>query len=827
MQARTLEKPVVLLASDDLLPTLEVENAQAALDRLQTIKPFAAIVNPKELIASLADFAKRYPQAELIWIAEGLMFESLSLEDMYAPLKAFSRIRARVMRDEQGRLRDVITLHHLRQTPEGLEVDAARSFTPSVAPLTLTAKDIQGLVVGQVKATFEAGQKEITAIFDLPVEIRNTIRRVEVEGARTAASVAMLDTRMSRQRVGVIQAASADALNSLLAPGYYLNKALSPFADVSVKSGAVGDAVNFFVNARMRVLVLADVGALDPETTKQLNTFMNEGGILIRFSGPRLALASSEMASDPLTPVRLRKGGRSFGGALSWDQPKTLAPFPANSPFAALKVPADVKILRQLMAEPALDLVGKTWAALSDGTPFITAQVRGQGRLVLFHVSADPGWSNLPLSGLFVQMLRQILTLSPPSITKESETGSGISTSETIFPPLQILEGDGSMMSGVQAFKPLRLPDIGRARAEHPAGLYGAVEASVAVNVLENQDRLVPVPVENIVQRVDSLDTTQRVELRSLFLILLTFLVLVDTVIVCRYAFTRLRGVGKSVAASCALWFLAGLSVMMFSIGEPAFAQDVAKKQESLIIAASKVHLAYVMTGDAPTDRTSRAGMLGVAQVLRERTSVEPGDPIGLDPAKDEMAFYPLIYWPIVPGRPLPSDTAIRRLDAYMKNGGTVIFDTRDANTVTWADAPTPATQYLRAMLVTLDIPELEPLPRDHVLTRAFYLLDDLVGRYATGRTWTEILPVEALEGKRRPVRSGDGISPIIITSNDLAAAWAVDEAGQSLHAIVGGTERQREMALRGGINLMMYALTGNYKADQVHVAPLLERLGQ
>ena len=70
-------------------------------------------------------------------------------------------------------------------------------------------------------------------------------------------------------------------------------------------------------------------------------------------------------------------------------------------------------------------------------------------------------------------------------------------------------------------------------------------------------------------------------------------------------------------------------------------------------------------------------------------------------------------------------------------------------------------------------------------------------------------------------------MSPIIITSNDLAAAWAVDRLGSPLFPLVPGEPRQREMAFRTGVNLVMYVFTGNYKADQVHIPALLERLGQ
>ena len=170
--------------------------------------------------------------------------------------------------------------------------------------------------------------------------------------------------------------------------------------------------------------------------------------------------------------------------------------------------------------------------------------------------------------------------------------------------------------------------------------------------------------------------------------------------------------------------------------------------------------------------------MSGLTLFLAQRTALEAGEPIGIDPAHDELAFFPLIYWPMVPGAPKPPQDAINRIDAYMKQGGTVLFDTRDA-----IEAPpgeggasqTPGMQALRNILSSLDVPELEPVPRDHVLTKTFYLLRDFPGRFNSGQTWVEALPREDDdEAASRPARGGDGVSPIIITSNDLAGAWAI-----------------------------------------------------
>jgi hypothetical protein len=235
-----------------------------------------------------------------------------------------------------------------------------------------------------------------------------------------------------------------------------------------------------------------------------------------------------------------------------------------------------------------------------------------------------------------------------------------------------------------------------------------------------------------------------------------------------------------------------------------------------------------VITGVSDTDEISKAGLKGLSMFLADRTALEPGDPIGLDLDKDHLAFYPLIYWPIDPSAPMPSQKAIARIDTYMKEGGTVLFDTQDEETsnVGFARSSTPADQRLRQILSGLNIPPLEPVPPDHVLTKSFYLMNDFPGRYDGSPLWVQA----SLDSERhadRPVRTGDGVTPIMITANDFAGAWAVDGSGAPLLPTVPADPVQRLHAFRAGVNIVMYMLTGNYKSDQVHVPALLERLGQ
>ena len=262
----------------------------------------------------------------------------------------------------------------------------------------------------------------------------------------------------------------------------------------------------------------------------------------------------------------------------------------------------------------------------------------------------------------------------------------------------------------------------------------------------------------------------------------------------------------------------------------PALAQNSSAEQFAKR-ATEETHLAYVVTGDAEVDNVSRAGLAGLTLFLAQHTALEAGDPVGLDIAHDELAFFPLIYWPISPNAPKPSAQALARIDAYMKQGGTVLFDTRDA--VMAPPGPGGETRSagmaaLRTILASLDIPELEPISRDHVLTKTFYLLRDFPGRFNSGQLWVEAMPADSdAEEDKRPARGGDGVSSIIITSNDLAGAWAMRSDGQPMLPMAPGEPRQREFAFRAGVNIVMYTLTGNYKADQVHIPALLERLGQ
>jgi hypothetical protein len=255
-------------------------------------------------------------------------------------------------------------------------------------------------------------------------------------------------------------------------------------------------------------------------------------------------------------------------------------------------------------------------------------------------------------------------------------------------------------------------------------------------------------------------------------------------------------------------------------------ANDAKPNDAAAVAAVEQTHFAYVVTGIDSVDEVSRAGLEGLRQFLIEKTALEPGEPVGVDIASDELAFYPLLYWPVDASAPMPDEAAIARVDAYMREGGTVLFDTRDEYATDLNAGASPANDRLRDILADLNVPPLEPVPEDHVLTKAFYITDDFPGRYSGSPLWIEA-SLDAASSDSRPVRTGDGVSPIMITGNDFAGAWAIDANGAPMFPTVPNDPMQRIYSLRAGVNIAMYMLTGNYKSDQVHVPALLERLGQ
>ena len=819
---------VAVLPLSETTRDISLQVADAARVQIKQLHPKPYTVDRTEALPLLGRFLARAPEVEVVWLSDGVDLGKGG--NFIAGLKQI--IGSRQLTVIAGGLAAPRALAGADNAAGALTVKVLRAQSGTADNGFVNAIDLKGLPLGGAPFSFQPNASDTDAAIDLPVEIRNDVARLEIAGERSAGAVQLLDKRWRRRTVGIVSGSAADRSQPLIGASYYLSRALNPFADIRLAEGVgPAEAIKRYLDQHLPMLILADVGNV-VEARESLNKWLDNGGVLVRFAGPHLAGATD----DDLAPVKLRRGGRILGGSLSWEKPQQLAAFAREGPFAGMAVPNDVTVSRQVLAEPDSQLTDRTWATLADGTPLVTAQRFGKGLLILFHVTADTRWSDLPLSGTFVDMLRRIIALAGSTASADDEnaeaSGAGSHANQAV-PPTRILDGFGAFSAPPPTARPVPANFNARADVDHLPGFYGPPEGLVAVNTLTPADRLAPLDFSPLNARIDGYRHGEPLDMRGPIFLAALALLMLDALVVVVLS----RGfAGLLPRRRAAVFILMGGLLGALTLHHPAQAQPVAQppltaqQQDFAMQATKQTRLAYIITGDPEIDEVSRAGLQGLTLFLAQRTALEAAEPIGLDPGRDELAFFPIIYWPVSANASKPSKAALDAIDTYMKRGGTVLFDTRNAIDTppgSGGELQGPGMIALRSILSSLDIPELEPVPRDHVLTKTFFLLHDFPGRFTSGQLWVEALPAGSEEETNRPARAGDGVSSILITSNDLAGAWAMRPDGQPMLPLVPGEPRQREFAFRAGVNIVMYALTGNYKADQVHIPALLERLGQ
>ena len=813
--ARKSDITVTLATSVPELRTAGLEPASA-----ETIAPRAAALAPKALdpdrpalLARLTTAFKHAAALRIVWLADGL--DDGNVREFATGLTRLANGQASVEAIMPGISQLPLALAAPVIDGGRIKVTALRAAQSTPLEATAMARAGNGRSLGEIKLAFAAGQGKAEALLDLPVELRNEVQRIDIEGQHNAAATYLLDDRWRRKSVALMSGESRETAQPLLSPLYYVSRALEPYAELATPPDV--SSLKQALDGGLSMLILADIGVLPAETSAMVKAWVERGGVLLRFAGPRLAGAATG-GEDTLLPVALRQGGRSLGSALSWETPQAMQEFPANSPFAGLGLDASVRINRQVLAEPDSDLPDRVWAVLADGTPLVTAKREGKGLIVLFHVTANADWSNLPLAGLFVDMLRHVLDLAPAAGAGAATTPAPASAQEQAFIPYRGLAGTGDLIDPAPETKPIAAAafDKAQASAQTPAGIYRRGGSERAINLARAGTALTAITdlPSAIARRDFSPLPAQALAPLAFAAAFLLFLLDCLAALVLGGGLSRFRAKGAGAALVLVLALLIPPTDRAYADGLEDFA----------LKSALETHLAYVITGDAGIDRVSEEGLKGLSLILRDRTSVEAADPMGINIERDELVFFALLYWPVRADATVPSDAALARIDAYMKNGGTIFFDLREdgAGSDALGGGTSATADALRRILAKLDIPPLEPVPSEHVLTKAFYLMESFPGRYDQGPLW-----VERADTQGTAAGNADGVSSIIIGSNDYAAAWALDANGEGLYAVIPGTGRQREMAFRAGINIVMYALTGNYKADQVHVPALLERLGQ
>lgn len=661
----------------------------------------------------------------------------------------------------------------------------------------------EGELIKHIERNFSDTSTSITkAGISLPSEILNKTSHLKLGRTPGAGGTYYLAQKYHIRNVGIVSTRQGEDTTPYVEAQYYLKRALDPSVNV------VMAPLSQLLNAGVSSIIVPDIASMPSETQQELNKWVEKGGWLIYFAGPNIA-----KTTPVLSPVDLREGGRALEGIMTWEEPLKIGGFAKSSPFYDIEVPEDVEIKQMVLAQPSPDLEDKIWAYLKDGTPLMTSHSVKKGQVVLIHTSASPKWSNLPMSGMYVKILERMAKLAGTSYRPE-QAGNGF------YRPKMIVNGQGVLKPAPTYVKGIPAKDFDTTipNSYTPPGLY---ERSGFVKALNIGDRITSLGLmESFPAGVKSrlYERTTETHLMAIILFIAFILMLLDwgirIVMGSRFEIKNyFSGRGSQIKATIALTLS-----LSFLCAFQAKAQDVQKQIEY----AGQTYLAYIQTPSERVNRKARIGLENLAEILKRRTSVEPAGVAGINLKRDEIVFFPLIYWPVTPNAPVLGPAEAKKVQKYMDNGGMILFDTMDQYKKLQAlegVVDTENAESLKKILQPINVPPLTRIPENHVLTKSFYLLDGFSGEYSGGQLWVEKASADP------ETRTGlDGVTRILIGSNDWGAAWA---SGQYDQAATSFDERRQEMSYRFGVNLVMYALTGNYKSDQVHVPFILERLGQ
>ncbi len=543
-------------------------------------------------------------------------------------------------------------------------------------------------------------------------------------------------------------------------------------------------------------VLVADGTRAAPGLSAALESFTADGGGVWFLPGTRATEA--DLAAFPWLPARF---GAAYEPA-STNGVKAARAGEATRDWSELEL-SRVSVKRRFRLEPAAG--AEVWAADASGEPLLVAGAVGKGRAVVWGAPLDAGWSNLGLKPLFIPWARASLALTVAEAASDAarsvKVGEPItriwSSGEAAPDKVTIRSPDGRRTTLLVTGRKAVLPE-----AALP-GLYvveDGREMIFAVNLDASKGESDLMQAPSPPWRATDVDTLDNefmdavygkdmsawlLGLAVLMLILEMMLALPTTVL----AFAASR---KTPGAAAYI----GKAIMIFMFLFPYNANS--QQGDKFIWTQLQLGDTWDPYPEAPDS---------VSAWLNEVTSVRTSPQRRAITLRDAALFSsPFLY---LAGTSAPEplhDDELRRLRQFISGGGFLWIEDSGGG------PPGSFDRWVRRELPrVLPDADLKPLPSEHVLFRTFFLLRGPAGRVRVHGA------VEGIDW--------GGRAAVIYTRDDALGAWADDAFGKPLRACVPGGEAQRELAKRLTLNVIMYSLTGSYKADAVHQAAILEKL--
>lgn len=436
----------------------EAMPADKARVMIRDIKPQPWLANREAALSAIREINLQEP-VSAVWLSDGL--DDGGAKDLANHLQKMGPLQ--VLEDEPE------AAARLLSPPDAggeyLSVTVRRAKGMQEDRMTLSAYDNNGNIITAAAVNLKPGETETSGEFNIPAETRNKIVRISIDGDQSAGAVLLIDERWRRRPVGLIKSDIMASSQPLLSESTYIERALDPYADMREAR------IDGLTEKELAVMIMPD-GAMTGEATRgRIQKWVEEGGTLLRFAGPRLADEVQEKKNDTLLPADSHLVERALGGSASGGHSGMIAQFLETSPLNGIAIPDNVTI-EHVMTQLGFNNEERIWAKLTDGTPLVSAEQRGKGWIVLVHTTANTDWSNMALSVFFVDIMRAVIMHS------QGVTGSGDGKP---LPPLKILDGHGRLIAPSSHVKPLaRNAMIGPA---NPPGFYGNAAAQQAHNI--------------------------------------------------------------------------------------------------------------------------------------------------------------------------------------------------------------------------------------------------------------------------------------------------------------------------------------------------------
>jgi hypothetical protein len=689
-----------------------------------------------------------------------------------------------------------------RESHKSIQIDGA--FNDNKKALRITAKDQFDNVLSFItlKDIKNNSDTDISALWD-GIEMQDIAPNyLQASTLKHAGSVRYVSANIIKQRVGI--AAASDTINReespLIQSLYYLSKAVEGKAPHNIAP------IHDLIEWKATLIIIPENYALSGSDTETLTAWLENGGTLLRFP-PN---ANIKQQGKVLMPVELLDDERNIAGRLDWQEPLTLGSIPQDSPLSGIAEDKTLEIKRQILATPAMSNAAASWALASDGTPLITAKGFGKGRIILMHTQAKPGWSNLPLTGFFINTLHRIVDISTGArISVDRSTALSTDLENASFTAYKVINANGDLIEPPSELNAQNLKDIQSKPLSHNLwpGIYRSNNAEIIVNLGDKINAIKTIYPQQLKASVKPYIKERNINLLPYFVALIIGLILAEWLsIAILTGFTPFYK--KPSKHSLSTWLLIGLCSLMLT--NPSFAQSANNDDEAQ--RANSLNLAYIKSGNPIIDSMAEKGLRFVGNALEARTALYDVKVMGVKLDSDELAFYPVLYWPLTTAELRESEYAA--LNKYMNSGGMLFIDMRNGRKI--SQTLYNKNSELIKLGNHLAVPLLSPLPENHVLRKSYYLLskDNIAGRYKTGDIWLD-LGNSADKNTPKDEQDSQYVARLLIGANDWIGLWS-DESADIY---------EREKALRFAINLIMYALTGTYKQDQVHTKAILERL--